>query len=80
MPPNERCDPTWVEYTITGTTVAYSYASRQTWVDNAAPRDEPGTFTFTISGVPSGNHQLVVTLIYPPTFRALAGTLLMQVP
>jgi hypothetical protein len=80
VPPNERCDPTWVEYNITGTSVAFTYSSRQTWINNAAPLDEPGTFTFTIPGVPSGNHQLVVTLIYPPAFRALAGTLLMSVP
>ncbi|MFN0179558.1 MAG: hypothetical protein ACKVZ0_12230 [Gemmatimonadales bacterium] len=80
VPPNQRCDPTWVEYAITGTSFPFTYSSRQTWVNNAAPLDEPGTFTFTIPGVPSGNYQLVVTLIYPPAFRALAGTLLMQVP
>jgi hypothetical protein len=80
VPPGERCDPSWVEFTIPSSSVGFTYSSRQTWVNNAAPLAEPGTFTFTIPSVPSGVHQLVVTAIYPPAFRAVMGTLVVSVP
>lgn len=81
------CNPWMLEVVVTNSSTGFSYSRREAWANSYEPSLPPtipggvdGAFVFTVSGVPTGTHTFMVTALYQPDHRVVAGSVTVTVP